>query len=223
MAVIDVSIGSSLAKAGYRFIAASADTLPTTNVYAGDRAFITDGQDKFFNGSSWTTEAAEPLGSVTVSSLPTASFEVPLTITRPANTTAYSIGDTIGGALDLGVFGSASQILEIISSRFQYNVASLPAGMGPCTLHLYNVTPPSAIADNAAWDLPAGDRASYLGGVLLGQLADLGSTLYIESNDIHKLVKLSGTHLFAYLVTSAAFTPAGNSEVLVVTLSGKIV
>jgi hypothetical protein len=87
-------------------------------------------------------------------------------------------------------------------------------------LHLYRETPPSALADNAAWDLPSGDRAAYRGYIDLGSPADVGSTLFCQVDQINKHVKLhSGeTSLYGYLVTNGGFTPAANSEVYVPTL-----
>lgn len=75
-------------------------------------------------------------------------------------------------------------------------------------LYLYNVTPPSAYADDAAWDLPSGDRASFLGYVDLGTAVDLGATQWVESHGINKTVKLSGTSVFGYLVNLTTLTPA---------------
>jgi hypothetical protein len=63
------------------------------------------------------------------------------------------------------------------------------------------------LGDNAAFDLPSGDRASFLGYVDLGLPADLGSTLYVETNVVNKQLTLSGTSLFGYLVTNGAYTP----------------
>ena len=80
------------------------------------------------------------------------------------------------------------------------------------------VSPPSALADNAPWDLPSGDRSAFLGIVQLGTPVDLGSTLYVEANIINKQIKLAGTSLFGYLVTQTGYTPAANSEVYVNTL-----
>lgn len=79
-------------------------------------------------------------------------------------------------------------------------------------LHLYNVTPPSALADDAAFDLGAGgtaaaDRAAYLGAIAIAQIVDLGSTLYIEGVQT-KLLKLSGTTAYGYLVNGTTLTPA---------------
>ena len=75
-------------------------------------------------------------------------------------------------------------------------------------LYLYNVTPPSAYADDAAWDLASGDQASWLGYVDLGTAVDLGSTQWVETNIINKQLTLSGTSVFGYLVNLTTLTPA---------------
>jgi hypothetical protein len=82
-------------------------------------------------------------------------------------------------------------------------------------LHLYDATPPSATADNAAWDLPAGDRANYLGYVDLGSPVDVGATLYVQTDQVNKQFRASTADLYGYLVTNGGFTPAANSEVYV--------
>lgn len=146
------------------------------------------------------------------------AFDVQTTITRPANTTPYTTLDNVGGATDLGVLGPSAKAVKITSAQLEIDVTAIPAGMTTFTLHLYSVTPPSATADNGAFDLPAGDRASYLGAFSLGTPADLGSTLYCEVADVNKQVLLAGTHLFAYLVTTGGFTPAANSEVYKITM-----
>ena len=63
-------------------------------------------------------------------------------------------------------------------------------------LYLYNVTPPS------------GDRASFLGYIDLGTAVDLGSTQWVETHGINKVVKLSGTSVFGYLTNLTTLTPA---------------
>jgi len=146
------------------------------------------------------------------------AFDVATTITRPANTTVYTAGDVLGGPLDLGVLGPSGAAVMITSIQLEADIAAIPSGQTSWVLYLYNVTPPSAIADNSAFDLPTGDRAAFLGLIPLGALIDLGSTLYVESNIINKQILLSGTHLFAYLVTVGGFTPNANSEVYKVTV-----
>lgn len=135
-----------------------------------------------------------------------------VSITRPSNTTAYTAGDVYGATAaaitfpTMGPSGGGSII--ITSATFEKDVTALISGETIYTLHLYSVTPPSALADNAAWDLPSGDRASYLGSISLGTPVDLGSTLYVEQNGINKQVTLASGSLYGYLVTAGAFTPA---------------
>lgn len=150
------------------------------------------------------------------------SYDVVTTITRPANTTAYSNGDVLGGALDLGVLGLNAKRIEIQGLQLEADISAIPAGQTSWVLYLYSVTPPSALADNAAWDLPSGDRASFLGSIAFATMVDLGSTCYVEVSNINKALLLAGTHLFGYLVTVAGFTPAANSEVYKLTLHTKL-
>lgn len=137
------------------------------------------------------------------------------TVTRPANATPYSAGDVVGGAITFTGAGPAAGHVLITSADLRVDVAAVPSGMANMRLHLYDATPPSAIADNAAWDLPSGDRANYLGYLDLGTPADLGSTLYVQLTNPGLQVKLASasTSLYGYLQTIGAFTPAGNSEV----------
>jgi hypothetical protein len=145
-------------------------------------------------------------------------YSAALTITRPANQTPYTAGDVVGGALTFPSMGPSGGRILLTSTQLELDVAAIPSGMTSFNLYLYNVTPPSAIADNAAFDIPAGDRASFLGKVPLGVPVDEVSTLYVEQNIVNKQLKLAGTSLFGYLVSSSGFTPAANSEVYVVTL-----
>lgn len=140
------------------------------------------------------------------------------TITRPANATPYNAGDVVGGAFEFTGLGSGPFLLLLTNAALRIDVAAIPAGMTSFRLHLYSLTPPSALADNAPWDLPAGDRDAYLNYIDLGSPADVGSTLYAEVDSLNRLVRPGAAGLFAYLVTNGAFTPAGNSEVYVPTL-----
>jgi hypothetical protein len=75
-------------------------------------------------------------------------------------------------------------------------------------LHLYNVTPPSALADDAVFDVPSGDRSAYLGYIDLGTGVDLGATQGVQNAGVNRTVKLSGTSVFGYLVNLTTLTPA---------------
>ena len=148
-----------------------------------------------------------------------AAYNSVCTITRPANTTPYSINDSVGGALTFASAGpSAGGTIIITGAQLELDISAIPSGMTSFRLHLYNVTPPSATADNGAWDLPSGDRASYLGYVDLGTPVDLGSTCYVEQTNLVKQIATASGSIYGYLVTPTAYTPAANSEVYKITL-----
>lgn len=140
------------------------------------------------------------------------------TITRPANVTAYTAGDVVGGVVTfLDMASTIGRDVVIISADLRINITAIPTGMSSFRLYLYNGTPPSALADNAAWDLPAGDRAAFLGFVDVGSPADLGSTLFCQVDALNKQVRMGAaeTALYGYLVTNGGFTPAANSEIYI--------
>lgn len=145
--------------------------------------------------------------------------------TRPANATAYTANDVVGDSNGaVWVFqnaGAAGQQIFITGAELEIDVTAIPAGMTSFRLYLYNASPASALADNAAWDLPAGDRPGYLGYIDIGSPADLGSTLFVQADGINKQIRLGSndSSLYAYAVTNGGFTPAGNSEVYAITLT----
>lgn len=168
-----------------------------------------------YNGTTWDRARGDTSGAYVRSNF---AFSTATTITRPANVTAYSAGDVVGGAITFANMGTSGGRIMLTSSQLELDIAAIPTGMTSFFVALYSVTPPSALADNAAWDLPSGDRASFLGIVQLGTPVDLGSTLYVEQNIINKQIKLAGTSVFGYLVTATGYTPAANSEVYVCSL-----
>lgn len=174
------------------------------------------------SGSGAVIAILKKIAGGAVSSLPSQGYTSAATITRPANTTAYTANDVLGGAITFTAAGpSAGGDLIVTSVELEADIAAIPSGMTSFSLYLYNVTPPSAIADNAAFDIPSGDRASFLGKIALGTPVDEGSTLYIRTDQVNAHLKVaSGGSLFGYVVTAGAFTPAGNSEVYKVTLHG---
>lgn len=158
---------------------------------------------------------ASPLNVTT----PTTGTGAAVSHTRPNDTAAYTAGDVIG-ATDTStaaaftfanVAGAAGGDVLITSLSLEIDITSVPSGMTTFNLHLYNVTPPSAYVDNAAWDLASGDRASYLGLINLGTPVDLGSTLYVEQNGVNKQVTALSSSLFGYLVTVGGYTPTAQA------------
>lgn len=135
-----------------------------------------------------------------------ASREVSVSFTPAA--AAYAANDVIEGAKEFALIGpTAGSRVFLVGTVLEIQTTGLQSGETSYNLQLYNVTPPSAYADNAAWDLPSGDRASHIATIPLGTAVDLGSTCKIEVNNINELLTIpSGGSLFAYLVTVGAFT-----------------
>lgn len=143
------------------------------------------------------------------------------TITRPANTTAYTVGDVVGDTGGSAIISLTSAgpsggfvILQSVSLVFSDSV--VPASMGAFRVHLYSVSP-TAIADNAAFDLVSGDRDTYMGYIDMPTPLDLGSTLYTQTDYPGRLIKLAAasTTLFVELETRGAYTPVSASTVAI--------
>lgn len=120
---------------------------------------------------------------------------------------AYAAGDVIEGAKPFDNLGDADGDEYFITmSDLIVGHNAVISGETSYRLHLYNITPPSALADNAAWDLPVGDRASYLGYLDLGTPVDVGSSLHVQAAHVNKQITIPGTSIYGYLVTIGAFT-----------------
>ncbi len=152
------------------------------------------------------------------------SYRSVVTITRPSNTTAYTAGDVIGIA-DAGTPANAGSAIHTLSSigpsggyvmiqsiELFIGLAAVPSGMAGFRLHFYTASP-TAILDNAAFDLVSGDVAGYVGYVDLPTPQDFGSTLFTQADYAGRLVKLASanTSLFAQLQTTGAYTPASGT------------
>ena len=156
------------------------------------------------------------------SSTNTAGYNPSVTFTRTADTTAYTAGDVIGinnagspgsAIHTLTSAGPAGSSIVVLGASLLINATAIPSGMTSFRLHLYNASP-TAILDNAAWDLPSGDQTAYLGYVDLGNIVDMGSTLYGEVTQVNKCIKLASsvTSVYAELVTNGGFTPASGTS-----------
>jgi hypothetical protein len=159
---------------------------------------------------------ASDTGTLAINQVSSA-YDVALSFSRPADTTAYTGNDVVGGALTFASVGPSAASVMVTGVQLEVDVAAVPSGMTTFRLYLYGVTPPSALADNAVWDLPSGDRASFLGFIDVGTPVDLGSTLYVEVNGVNKQLKLASANLYAYLVTAGAYTP-GSADAFKVTV-----
>lgn len=105
----------------------------------------------------------------------------------------------------------SGSVVMITDAEFEIDGATAEATAW--RLYLYNVTPPSALSDTTTFDIPSGDRASYLGYIDMGTAVDLGSTQWVEAHGINKMIKLSGTTVFGYLVNLTTVTPANVAHI----------
>lgn len=87
------------------------------------------------------------------------------------------------------------------------------------TLHLYDVTPPSALADAASFSIASGDRANYLGVISLAQVVVYGASCYIETNNLQKVIRARSGSIFGYLVNGTTVTPAAVAHVVTLGLT----
>lgn len=117
----------------------------------------------------------------------------------------HTAGDVVGVAQEFALNAPAGSLLRIVSASML--VAGGTNETSTWRLYLFGVTPPSALADGAAFVLPSGDRASFLGYFDFAQLVDVGDTLFIEATP-NKIIRLTGGSVFAYLVNLTTVTPA---------------
>ena len=149
------------------------------------------------------------------------AYRTTATITRPSNTTAYTAGDVVGDTggsaiISLTAAGPTAGFVIIQSISLVFSDSTVPSGMGAFRLHMYSASP-TAIADNAAFDLVSGERDTYMGYVDLPAPTDFGSSLYTQVDYPGRLIKLASasTSLFAELETRGAYTPASASTIAV--------
>jgi hypothetical protein len=136
------------------------------------------------------------------------SYSASATFTAAA--AAYLAADAIEGAKQFSFSAPSGSRIIITSASLMIENATVEATAW--RLYLFNVTPPSALADNAAFTLASGDRASFLGFVDLGTAVDLVDTQWVEVHGINKQIKLSGTSVFAYLVPLTGLTPTASAR-----------
>jgi hypothetical protein len=147
------------------------------------------------------------------------AYRTTATITRPSNTTAYTAGDVVGDTggsaiISLTAAGPSAGFVIVQSVSLVFSDSTVPSGMGAFRVHMYSASP-TAIADNAAFDLDSGERATYMGYIDLPAPQDFGSSLYTQVDYPGRLVKLAAasTTIFVELETRGAYTPVSASTV----------
>ncbi len=149
------------------------------------------------------------------------AYRTTRTVTRPSNTTAYTAGDVVGDTNGSAILtftnaGPSGGFVIVQSVSLVFSDSSVPSGMGAFRLHLYSATP-TAIADNAPFDLVSGERDNYMGYLDFSTPLDFGSTLYTQVDYPGRLIKLAAasTTLYAELETRGAYTPVSASTIQV--------
>ena len=149
---------------------------------------------------------------------PRIGYTSSVTITRPADTTAYGPNDVIGGVQQFTSIGPSGGEIAIVGIELTVEANALETGEGAYFLALFSASPTSALADNSAWNYPGTDRTQLLAKISLGTPEDCGSTLYLRNNGLYVPMKLSGTSLYAYLATANTWSTNTASVVRTVVL-----
>jgi hypothetical protein len=143
--------------------------------------------------------------------------ETSANFTRPNDTNDYLALDVVGSSPGANltfsnVLANAGGTFAILSAKLRIDVSAVPSGMSGFRLHLYNAAP-TAIADNDPYNLPAADRAKYLGYITLSNPSDLGDTLCGQDEGVNFVRKLAegSTTLYGILQTIGAYTPTAQS------------
>jgi len=197
-----------------RFIGTTAEmaALDITGVPVGSTFLVTDGGKGIYILDSSGVWVAKSDNVTLTGSLTGKSVSV--SQTRPNDATAYAANDVVGTSPAANmtfsnVIANSGGEFVILGARLEIDIASIPSGMNSFRLHLYDAAP-AAIEDNAAYNLPAGDRSKYLGCVDIPTPLDLGDTLWSQINNINFVGKLAAgsTSLYGILQTLGAYTPS---------------
>lgn len=148
------------------------------------------------------------------------SNDISVAISRPENVTLYTAGDVIGIA-DAGTPANAGSAIHAFNGvpakaviegvSLMIFLSAVTSGMTSFRLHLYK-TSPTAVLDNAAFDLVAGDRTAYVGYIDIPAPTDLGATLFVQVDQVNKRVSAPGGVLYGVLQTVGAYTPTSSED-----------
>ncbi len=127
---------------------------------------------------------------------------------------SHTAGDVNGVAAEFALGATPNSAITIVSATLL--IAGATVETTAWRLHMFSVTPPSALADDAAFLLASADRASYLGYLDFAQVIDLGDTLFVETTNIQKQLVLPGSSLFGYLVNGTTLAPQAAAHIVTI-------
>jgi hypothetical protein len=142
--------------------------------------------------------------------------------TRPADTTAYTIGDAVGGAASDTVFPFTNAAKNTGGSSRLKSVKIAKSGttitLATFRLALFR-TAPTAVADNAAFPIAYADRNAIIGYVDMDIMASNGGGGGFTFKTVDIPLKFTtGKTLYGVLIALGAYVPA-NAETFAIELA----
>lgn len=141
-----------------------------------------------------------------------------VSFTRPNDASGYIAGDVLGASGSavhtLSGAGPSGGFVILQSASLIFSDSTVPSGMGAFRVHFF-MDAPTAITDNAPFDLTSGDRTKYAGYVDMPTPLDFGSTIYTQVDYPGRTIKLTSgtTNLSIEIETRGAYTPVSGSTV----------
>lgn len=169
-------------------------------------------------GGSLKVSAVEalPAGSNSIGKVGVSGVRVSVTLTRPADTTAYAVNDAVSDSTSSPTVLTFSGMATANGGSGSILKAQLITNQSTNTaqfrLHLFNVAP-SAVNDNAAYPMLWANRAARVGTVDFpacateGSGSDAATAQWIDL-PLYYVCGAADTALYGILETKAAFTPA---------------
>lgn len=138
-------------------------------------------------------------------------------ITRAANTTPYSIGDSYGGRGVLENVGSVGQSLFINDFQVIIDITAIPSGMALSvrffTTEADTQVTGAPVADNSLLTATLPNAATPADGYPL-TITVIDNKVFAVAKNIKFITPLEATSIWFYFRCNVAFTPAANSETL---------
>lgn len=168
------------------------------------------------SNTSVTLAAKEDGSGVKASQIVSVSAAPTVTLTRPANTTAYTANDAIGTGITFSGMGRQNGGCGLITGA--KIIMADPTVIVP-EIHLWLFdTAPGATTDNAAFDVSDADALTFVGLVVFtpaGASDSASNRVYQAVNTPIGYKCASGaTSLFGLVKTMTGFTPLANSSTL---------
>ncbi len=154
----------------------------------------------------------------------TMGAQITTTITRPADTAAYAVGDSINTSTSAPTLGTLAAVSRVASGSGYINRMQLSTNQAACVAQIRvwlfsSQTTPFKSNDNAAFLIKDADKAYSLGYVDLPALSsETGSDTAFAQLDLMKaFVADAASAIYFLLETKTAFTPA-NAQTFTLTV-----